>query len=68
MPIEGHKFRIVVITQGSDDVILVDEAGVVHEIPVMKISDDQVTTMLMYSKHMNTGCLNTVRFLADFPS
>ena len=42
MPIEGHKFRIVVITQGADDVILVDEAGVVHEIPVMKIADDQV--------------------------
>ena len=42
MPIEGHKFRIVVITQGADDVILVDEAGVVHEIPVNKIADDQV--------------------------
>ena len=42
MPIEGHKYRIVVITQGSGDVILVDEAGVVHEIPVIKIADDQV--------------------------
>ena len=47
MPIEGHKFRIVVITQGSDDVILVDEAGVVHEIPVMKIADDQVTFLAL---------------------
>ena len=49
MPIEGHKFRIVVITQGADDVILVDEAGVVHEIPVMKIADDQVPFLFLYT-------------------
>ena len=42
MPIEGHKSRMVVITQGSGDVILVDEAGLVHQFSVVKIAQDQI--------------------------
>ena len=42
MPLSGHKSRIVVITQGSDDVILVDEQGNVSEIPITKLPQDQI--------------------------
>jgi len=42
MPLEGHKSRIVVITQGADNVILVDESGEVSEIPITKVENDQV--------------------------
>jgi hypothetical protein len=43
--------RIVVITQGSDDVILVDESGAVTEIPINKIPKEQVPDQaLTYSR------------------
>lgn len=42
MPLEGHKSRIVVITQGADNVILVDESGEVSEIPITKVENDQI--------------------------
>lgn len=42
MPLNGHKSRLVVITQGADGVILVDETGAVHEIPIIKVSKEQI--------------------------
>jgi hypothetical protein len=45
MPLEGHKSRVVVITQGANNVILVDESGEVSEIPITKIENDQVKTI-----------------------
>ena len=46
MPLSGHKSRIVVITQGADDVIIVDETGTVSEIPICKVSKEQVRNFL----------------------
>jgi len=42
MPLVGHKSRIVIITQGADDVIMVDETGKVSEIPICKVSKEEI--------------------------
>ena len=49
MPLLGHKSRIVVITQGADDVIIVDDTGKLSEIPICKVSKEQVGVVSLSS-------------------
>ena len=53
MPLVGHKSRIVVITQGSDDVIIVDETGKLSELPICKVPKEQVSTVCLLNYRMN---------------
>lgn len=38
----GHKSRVVVITQGSDDVIVVDDAGKVSKVATVSVDKNKV--------------------------
>lgn len=42
MPLNGHKSRIVIITQGPDGVLVVDETGEVREIEAIRIPKEQI--------------------------
>ncbi len=65
MPLVGHKSRIVIITQGADDVIMVDETGKVSEIPICKVSKEEVYQSCQFLGWVETNQSNIRIFPMD---